>query len=197
MVVATGNAHKAAEVRSWVGRFFPGVQVVSAAEAVGWQEVAETADSFRGNARLKARALRERVEAGCWVLADDSGLEVDALHGAPGVFSARYAGATADDAANRARLLAALSGVAGREGRFRSVLCLIGPDGREEYFEGICPGWIGPEERGSGGFGYDSLFIPQEGDGRTFGQMSREEKEVISHRGRALEALVNAVGGSG
>jgi XTP/dITP diphosphohydrolase len=153
-------------------------------------EVVEDATTFLGNARLKAVALAEA--GGLPALADDSGLEVDHLDGAPGVWSARYAGEGATDAANVAKLLGALEGVpdAGRGARFRAVVVLRWPDGREVSAEGSVEGRIAHEPRGGGGFGYDPVFVPTEGDGRTFGEMGPEEKHLISHRGRSLRALV-------
>ena len=152
-------------------------------------EVDETANTLVGNARLKAQAVC--AATGMPALADDTGLEVDALDGAPGVHSARYAGADSNDAANRHKLLARLDGVAAeqRTARFRSVALMTWPDGRELMAEGICEGRIADHEQGQRGFGYDSLFIANEGDGRTFAEMSIEEKEHFSHRGKAFWAL--------
>jgi XTP/dITP diphosphohydrolase len=121
-------------------------------------------------------------------LADDSGLEVDALAGAPGVFSSRYAGPEGDDAANRRKLLADLAGAPVRTARFRTVLAFA-DDAGVRFFEGVCEGVVAAEEAGAGGFGYDALFRPSEGDGRTFAEMTAAEKNRISHRGRAVEAF--------
>jgi XTP/dITP diphosphohydrolase len=128
-------------------------------------------------------------------VADDSGLEVDALDGAPGVRSARFAGADATYASNVDRLLRAVDGVPpeGRTARFRCLVMVRWPDGREVVAEGVVDGHIATEPRGGGGFGYDPVFIPDEGDGRTFGEMTPDEKHALSHRGRALRALADAL----
>ena len=156
---------------------------------VGLAEVDETAGTLVGNARLKAQAVC--AATGMPALADDTGLEIDALDGAPGVRSARYAGPESDDAANRHKLLAQLDGIAAeqRTARFRTVALMTWPDGRELIAEGICEGQIADRERGQRGFGYDSLFIADEGDGRTFAEMSLEDKQHLSHRGKAIRAL--------
>ncbi len=156
-------------------------------------DVVEDAASFVGNARLKAVAIAEA--SGHVALADDSGLEVDALDGAPGVESAYYGGGDRDDAANRARLLADLADVDDphRSARFRTVIVLRWPDGREVIAEGVCPGRIGRVEQGANGFGYDPIFVPSEGDGRTFAEQSAAEKNAISHRSRACAALLDAL----
>ncbi|NNE73095.1 MAG: non-canonical purine NTP pyrophosphatase [Acidimicrobiales bacterium] len=156
-------------------------------------EVVEDADSFVGNARLKARSIV--AATGRAALADDSGLEVDVLDGAPGVESAYYGGGDHDDAANRARLLEELAAVADEErtARFRTVFVLARPDGSEVVAEGTCEGRIGHIERGSEGFGYDPLFIPSDSDGRTFGEHTAAEKNAISHRSRACHALLAAL----
>jgi XTP/dITP diphosphohydrolase len=157
-------------------------------------EVVEDAPDFVGNARLKAHALRDAT--GEWALADDSGLEVDALDGAPGVHSARFAGEPSDDAANVALLLQRLHSVGAvspsqRSARFRCVIVLAAPDGRELVAEGVVEGRIIDRPTGDGGFGYDPVFVPTEGDGRTFALMSPSEKHAVSHRGRALRALAD------
>lgn len=159
----------------------------------GIPEVVETAQDFEGNARLKAAALLEAT--GMASIADDSGLEVDHLGGAPGVHSARYAGEDADDAANVAKLLEALSdlpdGDPGRRARFRCVVVLMLPGTVAVTGHGTVEGRIVTEPRGSGGFGYDPVFVPDEGDGRTFAEMAPSDKNAISHRGRALWDLVS------
>jgi XTP/dITP diphosphohydrolase len=156
-------------------------------------DVIEDADTLVGNARLKAQAIC--ATTGLPAVADDTGLEVDHLGGAPGVHTAYYAGATATYADNRAALLAALDGVplAGRTARFRTVAMVVWPDGSELVCDGVCEGLIAPEERGTRGFGYDPLFIPADGDGRTFSEMTDAEKHAVSHRGRAFRALVSAL----
>ena len=148
-------------------------------------EMAE-GETFAGNARLKARALAAR-HPGAWILADDSGLEVAALGGAPGVRSARYAGRDGDTLANNALLLKNLKGVSDRTARFTCAIVLIDPEGREHVVEGHCPGRILESPAGAGGFGYDPLFVP-DGRDRTFAELPPEEKNAISHRGRALAA---------
>lgn len=150
-------------------------------------EVIEDREDFEGNARLKAAALADAT--GEWALADDSGLLVDALDGAPGVHSARYAGPDATDPQNVARLLAALDGAHDRRARFACVLVLRAPGGDEVVATGEVVGRIAGSPAGDGGFGYDPVFVPDDGDGRTFAQMAPEEKHAVSHRGRALRSL--------
>ena len=152
-------------------------------------DVVEDADTLEGNARLKAVAVC--VATGLHALADDTGLEVDALDGAPGVITARFAGEGATDAQNRQKMLVELDGKANdqRTARFRTVALLRFTDGREIVAHGVCEGTIAMEEIGGRGFGYDSLFIPKDGDGRTFAQMTIDEKHELSHRGRAFRAL--------
>ena len=147
-------------------------------------DVEETAPTLMGNAIIKAVEVANHVEG--WAFADDTGLEVDALGGEPGVRSARYAGEPTDDAANRAKLLVALEGVADRRARFRTVIAVVSWQGDMHYETGECTGTIATEERGTNGFGYDSIFVPDEGDGRTFAEMTADEKDAISHRGRAM-----------
>jgi len=156
-------------------------------------DVVEDADTLVGNARLKAAAIC--AATGRAAVADDTGLEVDALGGAPGVFAARYAGEGVTYADNRAKLLAELAGVAEpeRTARFTTVAMVVRPDGSETVVEGVCEGLIAPVERGARGFGYDAVFIPVDGDGRTFAEMSDAEKNAISHRGRAFVALAAAL----
>ena len=156
-------------------------------------DVVEDADTLVGNARLKAAAIC--AATGRAAVADDTGLEVDALGGAPGVFAARYAGEGVTYADNRAKLLAELAGVAepDRTARFTTVAMVVRPDGSETLVEGVCEGLIALVERGARGFGYDAVFIPVDGDGRTFAEMSDAEKNAISHRGRAFVALAAAL----
>ena len=190
LVLATRNPGKVAELAARLDGL--GVALVSAADVAGAPEVEETEDTLQGNAALKATALH--AHAGLPALADDTGLLVRALGGAPGVYSARYAGPEADDAANRARLLADLDGVEDRAARFETVLALATDTG-VRLFTGVCHGRIATTEHGAGGFGYDALFVPDDGDGRTFAEMTRDEKGRISHRGRALDAFVAAMRG--
>ena len=186
LLVATGNAGKLREFQ----RLLEGFELVRPADLGLALEVEEDRPDFAGNARKKAEAYAAASGLPC--LADDSGLEVDALGGAPGVHSARYAGATGDakDAANNRKLLEALTGVADRRARFRCVLVLVHGDGRPwAEAEGRCEGRIGDALRGEGGFGYDPLFWPEDAPGRAMAELSPEEKNALSHRGRAARAL--------
>jgi XTP/dITP diphosphohydrolase len=161
----------------------------------GVPEVEETEDSFTGNARKKAAALV--AATGLPAIAEDTGIEVSALGGAPGVRSARYAGEPPDDEANVDRVLAELRDMAldspeERRARFVTVAVAQWPGGKELVTEGVVEGWVAPERRGAGGFGYDPVFVPDEGDGRTFGEMEESSpgsKHLLSHRGRAFRAL--------
>ena len=151
----------------------------------------ESADTLEGNARLKAQALcRATGEA---AVADDTGLEVAALGGRPGVFSSRFAGPNATYAENVAKLIRDLDGVTDRRARFRTVALVCFPDGREVLAEGAVDGTIAVAGRGEEGFGYDPVFIPDEGDGRTFAEMTLSDKQAVSHRGRAFRALAQAL----
>jgi len=156
-------------------------------------DVEETGDTLEENARIKAEALANTL--GLLAIADDSGLFVDALDGAPGVHSARYSGENATDADNVAKLLRELDGVypSLRTARFATVALAFGPGRRELFVRGEVEGVIGAKPRGDGGFGYDPLFVPLEGDGRTFAEMAPEEKHAISHRGRAFRLLAAAL----
>ena len=184
LVLATHNAGKVAELAARLADL--DVDLVSAAD-LGAPPVVEDTDTLAGNAAKKARALFGH--AGLPALADDTGLEVDALGGAPGVRSARFAGDDADDDANRRKLLADLAGSEARTARFRTVLAYVDGDGLRT-FDGVCEGAITTEASGTAGFGYDSVFRPAQGDGRTFAEMTSSEKNRISHRGRALDAFV-------
>jgi XTP/dITP diphosphohydrolase len=154
-------------------------------------EVVEDADTFEGNGRKKALALAARVPPGSWAVADDSGLCVDALGGEPGVHSAYYAGHPTDNAANNAKLIAALRGVPleQRTAAFHCCLVAVAPDGQVHVFEGRCPGRILSAPAGTGGFGYDPLFLP-DGQERTAAELPPEIKHRISHRGRALARFI-------
>jgi XTP/dITP diphosphohydrolase len=156
-------------------------------------DVTETGTTLEENARIKGRALADAL--GLATIADDTGLEVDALHGAPGVYSARYAGANASYADNVALLLAELADVYPplRTARFATVAIACAPDGRDIVVRGEVEGLIAAEPRGAGGFGYDPVFVPVEGDGRTFAEMTPVEKHALSHRGRAFRALAAAL----
>jgi XTP/dITP diphosphohydrolase len=193
IVLATANPGKAAEIAQILGgevTFLPRPDEVP--------DVVEDADTLEGNARLKATAIRSAT--GLAALADDTGLEVDALDGAPGVRSARFAGEDGVAEANRAKLLAELArvgadGAEQRSARFRTVVVLQQPDGSEAVAEGVVEGHIAGHESGDGGFGYDALFVPSDGDGRTFAAMTPDEKNAISHRARALRALADELRG--
>ncbi|CAM3189462.1 RdgB/HAM1 family non-canonical purine NTP pyrophosphatase [Rhodothermus bifroesti] len=184
LVLATRNPGKLAELKALL-EAFP-VVLHAASDFPGAPEVMEDAATLEGNAVRKARALQEYT--GLPALADDTGLEVEALGGQPGVHSARFAGPQATDAENRAHLLRLLEGVTNRRARFRTVLAFA-PDAQTLHlFEGVCSGYILEAERGQGGFGYDPLFVP-EGYTQTFAELSLEEKNQISHRGQALRAF--------
>ncbi len=194
-VLASANRDKAAEIAAILGDV-PGLVLVPRPEDV--PDVDETGETLVDNARLKAVALCRAT--GMAAVADDTGLEVEALDGAPGVYSARFAGTGATYADNVARLVAELDRVgatspADRRARFRSVAFVAFPDGSELFVEGEVTGVITPEALGDGGFGYDPLFAPDGFDGRTFAQMTPDEKHSISHRGRAFRALAERLSG--
>ena len=191
ILLATGNRHKLKEIRQMLeGTAFTAVGLDTVPDA---PEVVEDADSFRGNADKKARTLATMT--GRITVADDSGLVVDALDGAPGIYSARFAGVSGADAdeANNDLLLEKLADVpdAERSARFRCALAVVTPDGRARYSDGTVEGRIGRVRQGTNGFGYDPLFL-LEGDaaGRTTAELPSEEKNAISHRGRALRSLL-------
>lgn len=194
IVLATGNSHKVEEFnRLATCANLHTVRFISAAECVpeGMPKVVEDSGTFVGNARLKAVALRKIVPAEYFVLADDSGLCVDALGGEPGVETAYYAGATATATQNRAKLLRALAGVPAqnRGARFLCLLLLITPSGAEKKFEGTCAGTIAERESDAGfGFGYDPIFVPA-GFEKTFAELSGTIKDALSHRGKAFAEL--------
>ncbi|MGE9295024.1 MAG: RdgB/HAM1 family non-canonical purine NTP pyrophosphatase [Puniceicoccales bacterium] len=195
IIVATGNAHKTEEIAAALRCKGCTVEVVSAAAVGGMPPVDETGQTFADNARLKAEALRCKASPGDCVLADDSGLCVDALDGSPGVYSARYAGPNASDSDNNAKLLQALANTptARRTARFTCTLVLLG-DRIDETFAGECPGKIQSEATGAQGFGYDPLFIP-EGYDQSFAVLGGEVKDRLSHRARACEALAHWLNG--
>jgi XTP/dITP diphosphohydrolase len=180
LIFATNNNHKLMEVRSILG---PDFQVLSLADVDFHDDIPETQNTIEGNAEQKARYVFERLKMPC--LADDSGLEVNALNGEPGVRSARYAGAHGNSAENIRLLLKKLEGVEDRSARFKCVLAYIDNAGDLHLFEGIVNGTLLTETRGQGGFGYDPLFVP-DGHTRTFAEMADEEKNAISHRANAL-----------
>jgi len=191
LCVATRNRHKTQEIAAILGEDWEVRDLTACADI---PEIEETGATFAENATIKALAVSTRVND--WVLADDSGLEVDALDGAPGVRSARYAGEQADDAPNRAKLLQALKAVGARgktrSARFRCALVLAHGENVMICVEGKVEGMLIPQERGAGGFGYDPLFIP-EGYCETFAQLAAGVKNQISHRARALQALLLAI----
>jgi XTP/dITP diphosphohydrolase len=190
LVVATRNEGKLVELRALLAPL--GYALSSLSELGVEGDVVEDAPTFRGNAEKKARAAL--VATSLPALADDSGLEVDALGGAPGVLSARYAGTGHDDRANNARLLRELADIpdARRTARFRCALCLLAPDGNKIFVDGVCEGRIARAPRGEHGFGYDPLFFVEDGDfdgRRTMAELTLAEKNRVSHRARALAAL--------
>ena len=189
LVCASANPDKVAEIADLLRDV---VELLPRPASVG--EIVEDADSLLGNARLKARAIA--TATGMSAVADDTGLEVDALGGAPGVHTARFAGDNATYSDNRAKLLSVLRDVAPaqRTARFRTVALVAHPDGSEQWAAGVCEGAIAVAERGERGFGYDAVFVPNEGGGRTFAEMSVEEKHVFGHRGRAFRALALLLG---
>lgn len=188
LVVATNNPHKLSEIRAIIGRDF----VVKGLADIGCRDdIPETADTLAGNAEIKARWVKDRYGFDC--IADDTGLEVDALGGAPGVYSARYAGPGHDSGANMAKLLRELEGVPmpDRTARFVTEVALTRPDGSVIFFRGTVEGVITSHPAGNDGFGYDPVFAPVEAPGLTFAEMAPEAKNAISHRGRAIRALAD------
>lgn len=184
LVCASANSHKYSEmtqILSGVVNLIPRPPEIP--------DVVEDANTLEGNARLKATAIQSST--GCPAVADDTGLEVDALGGAPGIFSARYAGENATYEENVSKLLEEMSQVTGegRSARFRTVALIVWEDGAETIAEGVVEGVIAETPSGKGGFGYDSVFIPSSGEGKTFAEMSDEEKNDISHRGVAFRKL--------
>lgn len=183
IVFASNNAHKLGELRGIAGEEW---NVVSLAEIGCHDDIPETADTLEGNALIKARWVKERYGYDCF--ADDTGLMVDALDGAPGVYSARYAGPGHDSVANMKLLLERMADKDNRKAHFSTVIALV-MGGEEHVFEGRVDGTIAREPSGCGGFGYDPVFVP-ENSGRTFSEMTAEEKNSISHRGRATRKLM-------
>lgn len=211
LLLSTHNRHKAEEIAPLLPA---GFALLTLTEAGITGDVEEDATDLAGNALIKARwaahelaktrdkhdpaadgnshaAAEQRTTAAeqCLVAADDTGLEVNALGGAPGVLTARYAGEHCTPNDNIDKLLAALQDAADRRATFRTVVALITPDGQEHLFEGVCPGHITTARQGQGGFGYDPVFAPDGLNGRTFAEMTLQEKNRVSHRGRALRAL--------
>jgi XTP/dITP diphosphohydrolase len=186
LVCASANPDKVAEIAAILG---DAVELVPRPADV--PDVVEDADTLEGNARLKAVAIC--AASGHAAVADDTGLEVLALGGAPGVYAARFAGEDCSYADNRHKLLRELGDATDRRAQFRTVALVRWPDGSELAVDGICTGTISDRERGSRGFGYDPVFVPDDGDGRTFAEMSDAEKNAVSHRGRAFRNLLAAL----
>ncbi|MDB4173884.1 RdgB/HAM1 family non-canonical purine NTP pyrophosphatase [Bacteroidia bacterium] len=183
IIFASQNPNKITEIRAKL----PDFTIEGLDPKVFPNELLETGDTLEDNALQKVRQVFEKTQASCF--ADDTGLEVEALDGKPGVYSARYAGEQRSSEDNMQLLLTNLDGEDNRKARFRTVIALI-LEGNEYTFEGICNGRITTQKSGAEGFGYDPIFVP-EGEERTFAEMSMDEKSIISHRGRAVDMLVN------
>ncbi|MEO0734137.1 MAG: RdgB/HAM1 family non-canonical purine NTP pyrophosphatase [Bacteroidota bacterium] len=183
LVFATNNPHKIAEIKAQLGDQY---DFLSLKDIGCHEEIPETTGTLRGNALQKARHVLDNYGHDCF--SEDTGLEVDALDGEPGVDTAYYAGPERSAEANNHKLLTALAGATDRSARFRTFLCLL-LDGETHYFEGITAGRIATAPQGSNGFGYDPIFIPDDGDGRTGAEMSPAEKRAVSHRARAMAKL--------
>ena len=184
LIIATRNAHKTAEIRAMIGDRFEVLDVSSFPEC---PEIEETGTTFLENARLKAEGISRVIDG--WVLSDDSGLEVDALGGAPGVWSSSYGGEEGNHALNNARLLREMEGKADRRARFRCTMVLAQGGKEVAHFSGTVEGTIIADARGAMGFGYDPLFVP-EGHAATFAELGDEVKNSLSHRARALTQAV-------
>ncbi len=183
IVIATNNKHKVEEIRNLVG---DRIKIISLSELGCKEDIPETGETLEENARQKARYIWEKYGKDCF--ADDTGLMVDALDGKPGVYSARFAGEKCSFDDNIDLMLEMMEGKTNRKAYFSTVICLI-EQGEEKIFEGSCPGSILTERYGRGGFGYDPIFIP-DGYGESFAEMSLEEKNKISHRGKATDKLI-------
>ena len=184
LIFASNNKHKLEEIRN----LLEGIVEIKSLKEIGLEgDIPETADTLKGNAAQKAEWVYSRTGLDCF--ADDTGLEVEALNGEPGVYSARYAGENCSFADNVNKLLNALQGHTNRNARFRTAICLI-ENGEKKYFEGIVNGTITTLEAGSEGFGYDPIFLPEDHD-KTFAEMPLDIKNQISHRGRATQKLVD------
>ena len=184
IIFATNNENKVAEIKAVVP---PHINIISLKDAGIDIDIPEPHDTLQANAQEKAATIYKLTGSGCF--SEDTGLEVEALDGAPGVHSARYAGEDKAFDKNMDKLLTNLEGAQNRSAQFRTVICLVQDDGKEHYFEGICKGTIIKERKGSKGFGYDPVFVP-EGATQTFAEMSMEEKARYSHRRKALDGLV-------
>lgn len=185
LIIATRNAHKTAEIRDVVGEAF---EVLDATAFPDWPEIEETGTTFLQNARLKALGISERIKG--WVLSDDSGLEVDALGGEPGVYSSSYGGEEGNHELNNQRLMSEMEGKSPRCARFRCTMVLARDGCELAHFSGTVDGRLIEELRGTQGFGYDPLFIP-EGHDKTFAELGPEVKSGLSHRARALRQAVD------
>lgn len=184
LVFASNNLHKIKEIQALLPE---SIEILSLADIGCHQDIPETADTIEGNAALKADYVTQNYGFNCF--ADDSGLEVNALNGAPGVYSARYAGQPKDDNRNIDKLLEALKCQKNRNANFKTVICL-NLNGRQKLFTGIINGTISHEKTGNNGFGYDPVFVP-EGHHQTFAEMAAHEKSAISHRARAVQQLID------
>ncbi|MFA7445976.1 MAG: non-canonical purine NTP diphosphatase [Flavobacteriaceae bacterium] len=183
LVFASNNKHKIQEIKA----LLPDSFIIKSLEDIGCTEdIPETADTIEGNAALKADYVTQKYGLPCF--ADDSGLEVEALNGAPGVHSARYAGEQKNDNDNIEKLLTELQGKTNRKARFKTVIAL-NSNGKQHLFEGIIEGEIISEKRGTNGFGYDPVFVAENSD-KTFAELTSEEKNKVSHRARAVEQLI-------
>jgi|TARA_B100000809_G_scaffold249300_2_gene280460 XTP/dITP diphosphohydrolase len=185
IVFATHNKNKTKEVAA----LLPTIDLLSLESINCFDDIEETATTLEGNAKIKADYVTNRFELNCF--ADDTGLEVDALEGAPGVYSARYAGEDGDSEKNMAKLLDAMKGKTNRDARFRTAV-ILNLDGNQHLFEGVCEGTILTQKSGSKGFGYDPIFRPK-GYNTSFAEMSMEEKGKISHRGLAVTKLIDFI----
>jgi XTP/dITP diphosphohydrolase len=190
LILATRNAHKTAEIRAMIGDRF---EVLDATAFPDFPEIEETGTTFLENARLKAEGISRCIEG--WVLSDDSGLEVDALDGAPGVWSSSYGGEEGNHAKNNARLLDAMAGRSDRAARFRCTMVLARGGTEQAHFSGHVEGRLVESLHGTGGFGYDPLFIP-EGYDQTFAELGDTIKNSLSHRSRALDQVLSYLSAS-
>lgn len=189
LVFASHNKHKAQEIANLLNSEYE----ISTLDEIGLtEEIAETAETLEGNALIKARYVYEKTRCDCF--ADDTGLIVDAIGGAPGVYSARFAGEDGNAERNMAKLLAMMDGKDNRAARFKTVVVYIS-DGKEYVFDGIVEGEITMEKHGNEGFGYDPVFAPVEAGGKTFAEMTLDEKNLISHRARAVKKFVEFLKG--
>lgn len=186
LILSTHNKGKVKEIESYLKDF--NIEVLSISDIISISDIEENADTLEGNAKIKAEYIIDKAEG--YILADDTGLFVEALDGNPGVHSARYAGEDVSDDENRKKLLKSMKNISNRNAYFKTVLVLIDKDNNEYIIDGVCKGYITQEEKGTMGFGYDSVFIP-EGYSKTFAELDLCIKNKISHRAKALEKLKN------